>query len=388
MRVLHIGKYYPPAPGGIETYLGDLCAGLAEVGVRSHVLAHRFEVSEPKYVEPVPGVCVERVPVAASFCYSLVAPGYPLRLRRAIRRFRPDVVHAHLPNLSAFSCLLPVLNTPLVLHWHADVAWPKDKHLARALYHGYAPLQSLLLRRADLVVATSQAYLDGSAPLAPFRHKCRVVPLGVRAVRVHHPDQETMDAVRERWLGGGGAAHTLIVSAGRFAHYKGFEHLVRAMRDVQGAMLVMVGEGESHSGIRTLVQSLGLGHRIHLAGRLPDAEMHALMAAADIFCLPSIERSEAFGVVLVEAMALGTCCVSTDIPGSAPGWVVQHEQTGLVVPPADESALAAALTRLAANTPLRQQYAHAAHQRYQHLFKLASTIPPLTAVYHEAIASL
>ena len=384
MRVLHVGKYYPPAPGGIETYLGDLCAGLADAGVQSHVLAHRFEASEPEYEEPIPGVGVERVPVAASFCYSLIAPTYPLRLRRAVRRLRPDVIHAHLPNLSAFACLLPGLDTPLVLHWHADVAWPRDKRLARALYHGYAPMESLLLRRADLVVATSDAYLEASAPLRPFVDKCRVVPLGVRAARMHPPSAETVRSVRRRWLGEGDGARALFVSAGRFAHYKGFEHLVRAMRDVPDAVLVMVGDGESHAGVEATVRTLGLGRRVHLAGRLPDADMHALMAAADVFCLPSLERSEAFGVVLVEAMALGTCCVSTDIPGSAPGWVVQHERTGLVVPPGDEASLAAALAGLAADAPMRERFARAGNERYRRHFKLASTIPDLIDVYREA----
>ena len=179
----------------------------------------------------------------------------------------------------------------------------------------------------------------------------------------------------------------LVVSAGRFAHYKGFEHLVRAMREVPDAVLVMVGDGETHSAIAGLIRHENLQQRVHVVGRLCDADMHALMAAADVFCLPSIERSEAFGVVLVEAMALGTCCVSTDIAGSAPGWVVQHERTGLVVPPGDEGALARALNRLAGDKAECARYAAAGRVRYEQCFKLESTLPSLMDVYDEAVAA-
>lgn len=385
MRILHIGKYFPPAPGGIETYLGDLCAGLASRGVASHVLAHRFDRCEPAHEEPQPGVRVERVPVAGSLCYSLVAPSFPYRLLRAVRRVRPSLVLAHMPNLSAYSCLLPGLGAPLALHWHADVAWPEDKRLARLLYHGYAPVEDWLVRRARLVVATSQRYLDGSAVLARHRDKCRVVPLGVRSERLHRPDADAVAAVRKRWLGPRADGRMLVVSAGRFSHYKGFGHLVRALRDVPDARLVMVGDGETRSAVEEVVRREGLADRVALAGRLPDEQMHALMAAADVFCLPSVERSEAFGVVLLEAMALGTCCVSTDIPGSAPGWVVRHGETGLVVPPADETALAAALNRLAGDAPLRQRYAQAGMRRFEDRFRLESTLEPMLAVYRETV---
>lgn len=386
LRVLHIGKYYPPAPGGIEAYMGDLCLGLAGAGVPNYVLAHKFESDEPTCSEPSSGVSVERVPVAASFCYSLIAPLYPLRLYRAVNRFKPSVIHAHLPNLSAFSCLLPGLSVPLVLHWHADVAWPEDKRLARALYHGYAPAESMLLRRADRVVATSKAYLDGSRALSRIRDKCSVVPLGVREERLHKPDSSTIKSVRSRWLGPDAGGRMLVVSAGRFSHYKGFEHLVRAMRAVPDAVCVMVGDGETHGAMEVLVRNENLQDRVHLAGRLQDPEMHALMAACDVFCLPSIERSEAFGVVLVEAMALGACCVSTNIQGSAPGWVVEDGHTGLVVPPGDEDALARTLNQLAADSGARLRFAEAGRRRYEKLFKLESTLPSLLRVYEEAVS--
>ena len=386
MRVLHIGKYFPPAPGGIETYLGDLCACLADQGVHSHVLCHRLEPSEPAREEPKPGVVVERVAVAASVCYSLIAPSYPFRLRRALRQVRPDVIHAHLPNLSAFSCLLPGMGVPLVLHWHSDVAWPEDKRLARLLYHGYAPVEAALLRRANRVVATSQAYLAGSTTLAPYHDKCRVIPLGVHENRLHVPDEEAVRDVRMRWLGKGEGS--LVVSAGRFAHYKGFEHLVRAMRRVPDAVLVMVGDGETREYMKSLSDDPSLGGRVRLAGRLPDADLHALLAAADVFCLPSVERSEAFGVVLLEAMALGTCCLCTDIPGSAPGWVVRHEKTGLVVRPGDEGALAAGLRRLLEDPVLRSRLAQAGRERFVEHFRIQATVPAMCEVYEEATRAM
>lgn len=384
MRVLHVGKFFPPAPGGMETYLRDLCLGLAGRGVENHVLCHRHAPEEPAQERPAPGVEVERVPVACSLCYSLLSPAFPLRLRRAVRRLRPDVLHVHLPNLSGFFALLPGM-PPTVLHWHSDVTWPRDKRLARMLYGAYAPLESLLLSRAALVVATSQPYLEASPVLSRVRDKCRVVPLGARRERLPVPSAEACRAARGRWAPDLPDEACLIVSAGRFAHYKGYEVLVEAMRHVPDATLVMVGEGETHRAVARRVRELGLGGRVRLTGWLPDEELRTLVAAADVFCLPSVERSEAFGVVLVEAMALGTCCVCTDVPGAGPSWVNAHGETGLVVPVRDARALGRALAEMAGDEKRREAMGRAAAARFESHFRLEATLPAIEAVYAEAM---
>ncbi len=382
VRVLHIGKYYPPAPGGMESYLGDLCPAQARLGARVLVLCHRADRDEPAAESPAPGVEVLRLPVALTAFFAPVAPLFPLALSRAIRRFRPDVIHVHVPNLSALWAPLVARGLPVVVHWHSDVTFPAQKPLHRALYRAYAVFERALLARARAVVCTSREYLDASRALAPWRAKCRVLPLGVDPARLHAPDAETREALRLSWLDGRG--EVLAVFAGRLAHYKGLDVLLDAARVMDRRLaLVVAGGGELERELARRVEREGLAGRVRLAGRLPDAALHGLMAAADVFCLPSTERSEAFGVVLLEAMALGTPCVSTDIPGSATGSVNLHGQSGLVVPPGDPAALAGALDALAASAELRARLGAQARALFEERYGIEPGAARLLELYAE-----
>ncbi|MEF2231548.1 MAG: glycosyltransferase [Pseudodesulfovibrio sp.] len=343
MRILQLAKYYPPAPGGIETFVRDLSHGLVAQGHGNMVLAHRFHRTEPKELTGSMGRVV-RVPSHGEVMYSPVAPTYLLHLRRALRTFRPDAVLVHMPNVSGFWPLLLRLPCPLIAYWHSDVIFPAQKRLHRAAYTAYALFERALLSRAAEIIATSPPYLEHSLPLRPFRDKCTVIPLAIDPGRMPACSAADVAAAKERFLGDADAEY--IYAAGRFAHYKGFEHLIRAARLAKGRLpelrYVIAGEGETRRDILRLIEREGLCGLVRCPGHVDNADYWALMAGCKAFCLPSVERTEAFGIVLLEAMALGKPCISTSIPGSGTAWINRHGETGIVVEPGNAEALAEA----------------------------------------------
>ncbi|MCU7375990.1 glycosyltransferase [Paucibacter sp. O1-1] len=173
---------------------------------------------------------------------------------------------------------------------------------------------------------------------------------------------------------------------GRLSHYKGHEVLLDALREVPDAALVLVGTGERENNLRTRVAELGLQDRVTLTGYLDDDALARAYADADLFCLPSLDRAEAFGMVLLEAMRAGLPTVASAIPGSGVGFVVEQESTGLLVPPSDPPALAAAIRRVAADPALARQWGSNARERWRTQFTPQAVAQQTQAVYRRVLA--
>lgn len=394
--VLHLGKYFPPFDGGMENFLADLLEAQVRSGTKVAAIVHNHHGllrGETSFLtgtltgEDLSGdrpVSLYRVPALGRVLYAPVSPTFPFWLRRAIEAERPDILHLHLPNTSAFwALLLPRARAvPWVVHWHADVISSAHSLGLRLAYPLYRPLEQWLLRRASMIVATSQNYLDSSSALAPWHHKCRVVPLGIDRQRI----PRTSDAMRRQAEGLWNHAALRILTVGRLTYYKGNEYLIEAVKSVPGARLLIVGEGERRAKLSALTAELGIADRVVLMGSLPNEDMHALMATCDCFCLASMERTEAFGVVLLEAMAHGKAVVACDIAGSGVGWVVQDGKTGYVVSPADPSALARAFASLLGSREELVRLGREGVRRYRELFDIERVTGKMQGVYEEVLA--
>ena len=179
----------------------------------------------------------------------------------------------------------------------------------------------------------------------------------------------------------------IIFAVGRHVYYKGFEYLIRAMMAVrQDTLLILGGTGPLSGDLKTLAATEGVENRIVFAGRIPDEELPAYYHAADVFCLPSVEPSEAFGLVQVEAMACGKPVVCCEL-GNGVSYVNQHEVTGFVVPPRDPVALAEALNRLLDSGELRQKMGEAGRARAENEFTLERMWQDTLAIYQRVAGS-
>jgi rhamnosyl/mannosyltransferase len=393
----------------METYLRDLMAQQQRSGKQVHALVHAsiraLLSTQSVLAHGEQCLTVTRAGILGVMLFTPISPGFGLQLRRLIRQFRPAVLHLHVPNVSAFWVLmLPCAKRlPVVLHWHADV--PRSQHSLglRLFQAAYSLLERALLRRAQAIICTSAAYRDSSPSLRPFLAKCHVVPLGLdpptRATR--HPEtgtatkapngaqQARMPATLEglanpeaaKATPDGPLAPLKVLYVGRLSYYKGLQVLLAAISLSRHAQLRLVGSGDELEALQRSARKLGLQHRVVFVGHVTPAALHAEYEHCDCVCLASIERTEAFGLVLAEAMYHGKACVAADVPGSGMSWVVQHEQTGLLVPPGEAPALARAFDALAGSRDKLGLYGRAGRERFLSHLHIAQSESGVATVY-------
>lgn len=372
MRILHIGKYYPPVAGGMERFLADLVEAQRGAGHDVAVLVHD-DRSNPGVGDPP---WLMRCPVWIRLLFAPVSPAFPLWLRRAIKRHRPDVIHIHMPNVSAFWALLlaSARRIPWVVHWHADVEQSRFRLSLRMGYPHYFVFERAVLEGAEGIIVTSPQYLEASKPLAPWSEKCHVIPLGVAPARL---PEIAPGEMRDLWRGTG----LRVLTVGRLAYYKGFETLVRAVIGETDKELVIVGEGEERARLEKILAEAGNPPHIRLAGEADDAAVQALMASCDVFCLPSRERTEAFGLVLLEAMRYARPLLVSALPGSGMTWVARDGQNAMHVAPEDVEAWRGALDLLARSPQRRQLMGRLGYERYVRDFDIRSVAMRIDSLY-------
>jgi glycosyltransferase involved in cell wall biosynthesis len=372
MRVLHLGKYYAPQRGGIERHLQDLAEWFSDQGHQVGVLVHHPAGQWRGSEDVIHGVTVCRTGCLAAPLYTPISPLFPWHLNRLIRRSGPEILHLHMPNPSCFWALLSPLARarPWVVHWHADVSPDMPDWRVRAAYRLYRPFEQALLKRASAIIVTSQSYLDASAALAPWKNKASVIPLGIA-------ESAASNGISPAWPEGGSLR---LLAVGRLSHYKGFDVLLDAVAKAAQTSLLLVGKGEESERLRAQATRLGINDRVSFVGELSDADLLAAYAQAELLVLPSLDRSEAFGLVLLEAMRAELAVIASKVPGSGIGQVVEHDKSGLLVEPGNVDALAEALARLS-SPDTRQRLAAGGHQRWRERFTLEASAQAVLALY-------
>ena len=367
LKVLHVGKFYPPHPGGMESHLQTLCEELSKsIQVEVLVASDRWRNERSREG----GVELVRLATALMLHGTPIVPS----MARAIRRARPDVIHLHFPNpMAALACLMSRLEAPIVVTWHSDVV--RQRRAAAV----FAPLLSLLLRRCAAIIVGSTAYVETSAVLSARRKLCRVIPFGISAGAFEHPYAPRVAELRRRY------GDRVVLAVGRLIYYKGFEYLVRAMADVRATALI-AGDGPLGDALAAEAARLGVGDQVVFLGRVSEADLKALYHACDVFVLPSVERSEAFGIVQLEAMACGRPVVNTRLDSAVPH-VSLDGLTGLTVPPGDPAALAAALRALLDDPARRAAMGAAGRQRVRENFSAELMARRTLEVYRDVVGA-
>ncbi len=374
MNILQIFKYYSPHVGGVEKVAQDIAEGLRGE-TRMKVLASHEDFKTR--TERINGIDVTRAGRVATYFSVPLAPRFPFLMRRMARD--ADILHFHLPYpLADVSHLLARPHGRVVAWWHSEIVKPKQ--LSRL----YRPLLKRFLHRTDRIIVAAPQLVDKSPFLSQFREKCRVIPIGIDTERFRMTAQieEKIRQIRER------CGSEIVLFVGRLIYYKGVDFLIQAMADGarRNTTLLVVGEGPLRPGLEAAVREKGLQDRVLFLGKVPDDELTGYFHACDLFVLPSVANSEAFGIVQLEAMACGKPVISTDLPTGVP-FVNLHGRTGLIVPPADSPALAGAMAALLDNRTLAARYGETGRQRVQSEFTVNVMVKRVLELYRDVMTT-
>lgn len=327
MKVLHLSKYYKPFSGGLEQVVADLAEGSQSRNVKTSVLcvSHDASMSRREYINDVE---IFRCKSYMHFSSADISFEYINLFRKIVSDF--DVIHIHLPNPLANLALLvgDLTGKKVVIHWHSDIV--KQKFLVQF----YKPLQEWLLKRADSIIVTSPLYASESKYLKSYMDKVVTIPIGISSLQTCNSCYDL--SLRERYKN-----KKVVFALGRLVYYKGFEYLVEAASHLPDDYVVVIGgNGPEKPKLQKLISKHGLKDKVELVGFIHDDDLQNYFKICDVFCLPSVEKSEAYGVVQLEAFSFGKPVVSCSIVGSGVGWVNKHLTSGYVVKPKSAVELA------------------------------------------------
>ncbi|MFX1510808.1 MAG: glycosyltransferase family 4 protein, partial [Promethearchaeota archaeon] len=277
---------------------------------------------------------------------------------------------------------------PLVITYHADALMGdiagKPPFFRIWMDQMYQRARQRAADIAQQLIVTSPMYRNSSLFLQDYLHKITVIPATINPYFL--TSKLTVNQAKESF--GFHLTDLLLLFVGRLVPYKGLETLIHTFHRIHqqhpATRLAIVGSGPLNSSLSQLSMDLGLDTAVHFLGVLPRRRLRDIYTACDIFVLPSRSRSEAFGIVQLEAMAQEKPVVTTSV-GGVP-YVVKNKTTGLVVPPQDSKALEQALLRLITNSALRKTFGRAGRKRVLDQFTRKPTTQQLETVYYKLLS--
>ncbi len=370
MNILQIGKYYPPVYGGIETVMNDITEVLNAKGYKTDVLCS----NKAKYFKEdiINGYKVIRVKSYGTIFSTSIAPQMIFKLRGIINEY--DILHIHLPNPMANLALLfaKIHNKKIILHWHSDII--KQKHLLKL----YEPLQNWLMKKADTIIATTPKYIEESLYLQKYKNKCVSIPIGIdkNKLQVKNSLYHKLKGIYKN--------KKIIFSLGRLTYYKGFKYLIDSSKYLSDDFVIIIGgSGPLANELKLQIINNGLENKVKLIGKIDDKDLGAYYKACDLFCLPSIVKSEAFGVVQLEAMSFGKPIVATKIKGSGVDWVNLDGGSGLNVEVKDSQSLAEAFKKILLDQKRYNEYSQNALNRFKNYFLREKMVESIIRIYEK-----
>jgi glycosyltransferase involved in cell wall biosynthesis len=353
MRVLQFGRFYNNQYGGIERHVAFLSHELAAQGVDvvNLVAADGFQGSDTR----IDGYRVIKASSLGMALSTAIAPALVFKALALHREKKFDILHLHLPDpLSHVASLMLPTNVKRVITWHSDIV--RQKRLLAL----YLPFLRRLVSQADALVAATDAHFTSSTqiPKSIPPERRHVIPYGMDFRTLALTPLKGLLSAQIKAKAAGGP---LIFALGRHVYYKGFDVLIHAMKQID-ALLVLGGDGPLRAELEALADQEGLAGKILFTGRIPEEDLPSYFHACDVFCLPSVEPSEAFGLVQLEAMACGKPVVCTQLNNGV-NIVNVAGETGLAVPVRDPVALGAAINRLLEDHLLRERLGQQAQQR-------------------------
>ncbi|QOG12073.1 glycosyltransferase [Arcobacter sp. FWKO B] len=373
MRILQLGRFYPPSIGGIETVMYDITEGLNNYkDVSCDVLcsSKNYTYEENIYDK----YKVIRTKSYGIYFSTSITPQMIFKLKKIIKEY--DILHIHLPDPMANIVLMFVDSSKqkIVLHWHSDIV--KQKYLLKI----YEPFQDWMMKKANKIIATTPKYIYESKYLQKYKDKCVSIPIGIDKNKLSI-DVHEVNSIREKYKN-----KKIIFSLGRLVYYKGFEYLIEAAKYLSEEYIILIGgTGPLHAKLVHKIKLYNLENKVKLLGRIDDKELGNYYAACDIYCLSSVEKSEAFAIVQIEAMSFSKPIVATQIKGSGVDWVNKHHESGINVLPKNGKELAEAIMKVTLDKELYSKYSQGAKNRFEEYFHRKTMVESIYKLYNELL---
>ena len=367
MKILQLGKFYP-IRGGVEKVEFSLTEGLSSQGVDCDMLCASFDGT--KHLQVIPLNEHGRIIVAPTrlkAAGTMIAPKMIGSLRKHKNDY--DIIHIHHPDpMAALALRLSGFKGRVLLHWHSDIL------SQRFFLFFYRPLQNWLIRRAERIVGTTPVYVRESPHLAHAQEKCTAVPIGIDPLQ---PDSQKVTEIRSRL-----PDKKLILSIGRLVPYKGYPYLIEAMTLLpEYYHLVIGGTGPLREHLEQQLREKNLQNRVTLIGYIDDDDLSAWFGACDCFVLTSTMKTEAFGIVQIEAMSCHKPVVATRIPQSGVAWVNEDGVSGRNVTPEKPKEYAAAIQEVTENGA---KFGESAYLRFLKYFTREQMILKIKELYENS----
>lgn len=385
ISVLQVNKLYYPFIGGVESVVQYIAEGLKDT---TNMCVLTCTEKGPTVDETVDGVQVCRTSSIGMYGNMPIS----LSLPRTLRKMAPsyDILQFHMPfPIGDIAGLLSGYHGKIVVWWHSDIV--KQKKLMIL----YKPFMELFLKRADKIIVATQGHIEGSKYLKPYRDKCVVIPFGIQqdveksaAIYIHNKKQNTDDITysierkeEEKTV--------QFLFVGRLVYYKGCDILVEAITRLKklttkNVKVNIVGTGPMSDELHEMVRKNNLMNHINFLGKLTREELLKQYEECDVFVLPSVARSEAFGIVQIEAMAYGKPVINTNLDSGVP-YVSIHKETGLTVEPGNPDALAGAMAYMIENDKERLMMGDRARRRVEENYQMEHMLAKLLSLYEELL---
>tara|TARA_B100001142_G_scaffold104718_1_gene106716 strand:+ start:883 stop:2004 length:1122 start_codon:yes stop_codon:yes gene_type:complete len=288
-----------------------------------------------------------------------------------------DFIYLHYPNVLAFFSLLFLKKQKIIIHWHSDIIKQK------IIYLFIRWIEKSILKKSSLVIVTSSNYLKASKPLKKFHQKISIVNFGMK-----DPYKNKIFKIKslptERNIK---TKKINIMSIGRLVGYKGYEYLINSMKylDKERFQLTIIGEGKLQKKLNNLCKINSLENNIQILSNVDNRKKHALFKNCHIFCLPSISRAEAFGLVLLEALSYGIPLITFYMPESGTNFINRNGFNGLLVRGKNSKELANKIIKISTEKKIYTKLSKNARIDYEKRFKEENFINSMSKIFSKVI---
>jgi glycosyltransferase involved in cell wall biosynthesis len=376
MKILQFGKFYPPVFGGIENVMYEITTGLnTKSGVKCDVLCsnnnNSFSITKHSSYKII------RTKSYGKYFSTSISPQLITKLSEIQSSY--DVISVHFPDpMAAIALFIARPKAKIVIHWHSDII--KQKFLLKL----FNPLQSWVVNRADLVLGATKSHINGSDKCAKIKEKSRVIPYPFDSSALKENTNNVLfEALQKKF-----SNKVVIFSIGRLVYYKGFRYLIEAASNLNNNHVILIGgEGILDKELQDQIDSNGLNDKVVLLGGISQKDLSAYYQLCDIFCLPSIFRTEMFGIVQLESMSFGKPVISTKLDRSGVCNVNINGETGVCVEIKNSFQIASAIKEMTQDKYKYERYSSNCVKRVEEVYKKEIIIDKIIDMYNDLLNS-